>query len=124
MCSRNQRQSAVQLFLRRLTLFALLILVFLAASSVWDVYGKERESRKLRLQAEAEQADLIKRQARLEADMAKLKTDRGLEEALREQFALAERGEKLVVIVDPPKPGPAKATSTVREWFGRIFWWF
>ena len=78
MWSRNQRQSAVRLFLRRLGLLALLVVVFGAASSVWGVYQKERESKKLRAQAETERADLLERQGRLESDIATLRTDRGL----------------------------------------------
>jgi len=124
MWSRNQRQNAARLFLRRLTLLALLGLVFLGASSVLDVYSKERESKKLRLQAETERADLLLRQTQLELDIAQLRTDRGLEEALREQFALAEWGERLIVIVDPPTPELIRATSTIREWFKKAFWWF
>ena len=124
MWSRNQRQNAVRLFLRRTGLLALLFLVFLAASGAWGVYEKERESKKLRLLAEAEREDLFMRQAQLESDTTQLKTDRGLEEALREQFALAERGEQLIVIVDPPTPVPIHATSTIGEWLGNLFWWF
>jgi|SRR3989344_4846727 len=124
MWSRNQRQSAVRLFLRRLGLLALLVVVFGAASSVWGVYQKERESKKLRAQAETERADLLERQGRLESDIATLRTDRGLEEALREQYALAERGEQLIVIVDPPTAEPIHATSTVQQWLSNLFWWF
>src|SRR3989344_628717 len=121
MWSRNQRQNAVRLFLRRTGLLALLFLVFLAASGAWGVYEKERESKKLRLLAEAEREDLFMRQAQLESDTTQLKTDRGLEEALREQFALAERGGQLIVIVDPPTPVPIHATSTIGEWLGNLF---
>ena len=103
---------------------ALLVVVFGAASSAWGVYQKERESKKLRTQAEAERADLLERQGRLEGDIAELGTDRGLEEALREQYALAERGEQLIVIVEPPEAEPIQATSTVREWLSNLFWWW
>ena len=103
---------------------ALLVVVFGAASSVWGVYQKEAESKKLRAQAEAERADLLERQGRLEGDIAELGTDRGLEEALREQYALAERGEQLIVIVEPPEAEPIQATSTVREWLSNLFWWW
>ncbi len=124
MWSRNQRQSAVRLFLRRLRLFGLLVLVVIAASGAWGVYRKERESATRRAEAERERTDLLERQSQLEGDLARLKTDRGLEETLREQYALAERGEKLIVIVDPPAPTPSKATSTVREWLRKTFWWW
>ena len=105
-------------------MLALLFLVFLASLSVWRVYEKERESRKLRMQAEAEWTDLSARKKQLEASIAEVGTDRGLEEALREQYALAEQGEGLIVIVDPPAPEVLEATSTITNWFKKVLPWF
>ena len=121
---RHKRDPA-RLFLKRISLAALLFAVALAASGVWDVYQKERESAALRRQAENERADLLDREMRLKEDIAKLQTDRGMEEALREQYALAEGGEGLIIIVEPPAPLPIQATSsTVIEWLQRAFpWW-
>lgn len=124
MWSRNQRHGVVRLLLRRVGMLVLLVLVFLASSSVWSVYEKDRESRKLRLQAEAEKSDLLFRQAQLERGVTEIHTDRGLEEALREQYAFAERGEKLIVIVEPPTPAPLEATSTFQGWFKKAFGWW
>ena len=124
MWQRNQRQNAVRLFLRRLGMLAFLILIAVSVSGVWGVYKKERESAALRTQVERERTDLLNRQALLESDLSRLKTDRGLEESLREQFALAERGEGLIVIVEPPAPSATKATSTFQTWLHRVFsWW-
>lgn len=124
MWSRTQRQLAVKLFLRRIWLVILAFLVVVAGGSVWGVYGKEQESGKLRAEAEAERNDLFARQERLEAELGTLNTDRGLEEALREQYALAERGERLIVIVDAPTPTPTHATSSIGTWFKETFWWW
>ncbi len=124
MWTRNQRQIAARLFLRRLGLLALVALMLLAASGVWGVYWKERESRERRAEAETERADLEKRQKQLSADIERLESDRGLEEMLREQYGLAERGEGLIVIVERPTSAPIRATSTVREWLRKAFWWF
>ncbi|OGG57413.1 hypothetical protein A2853_00615 [Candidatus Kaiserbacteria bacterium RIFCSPHIGHO2_01_FULL_55_17] len=123
MWTRNQRQSATRLFLRRLGIVALFVFVIVALSGVWGVYRKERESRTLRAQAEGEYVDLAARQAQLAADIERLGSDRGREEALREQYGLAERGEGLIVIVDSVPMSP-EATSTSRGWLGRLFpWW-
>lgn len=122
--TRSRRRDAAKLLFRRLVMLVLLALVFLGSSSVWKVYEKERESKKLRLRAEAEQEDLLIRQAKLKADLGDLRTDRGIEETLREQYALAERGEGLIVIVDPPAPASAEATSTLQGLFERVFKWF
>src|SRR3989338_773371 len=124
MWSRNQRQGAARLFLRRLMLLALLALLAAAVSGVWGISRKERESAARRAEAESERADLLMRRAQLESDIAKLRTDRGVEETLREQFALAERGEKLIVIVEPPAPASLKATSTIVDWLKKsLRWW-
>ena len=89
------------------------------------MYKKERESAILRVQAENERADLLKREARLKEDIDTLGTDRGLEEALREQYALAERGEGLIVIVEPQTPESVQATSSdALKWFQKIFFWW
>jgi len=104
-------------------MLVLLGLIAVSVSGVWGVYKKERESAELRTQVERERADLISRRALLESDLNSLKTDRGIEEALREQYALAERGEQMIVIIDPEVPVPTKATSTVGEWLRKFFWW-
>jgi len=124
MWSRNQRQVAVRLFVKRVSLLALFALFAIAAAGVWGVYQKARESGKLRKEAELEKADLVERQARLQEDISKLNTDRGLEEALRQQFALAEQGERLIVIVDPPSATSVKATTSIGTWFKNTFWWW
>ncbi|MEK7479943.1 MAG: hypothetical protein AAB665_01495, partial [Patescibacteria group bacterium] len=124
MRSYEQRRSPARLFLRRLGLLALLVLVGAALGGVWNVYHKERESAGLRVQAESERADLLERETRLKNDIAELKTDRGMEEALREQYALAGRGEQLIVIVEPAASAPVEATSSIMGWFQKVFLWW
>lgn len=114
----------MRLFFKRAGMLALFALVLVAASGVWGVYQKSRESGKLRKEAELEKADLIERESRLAEDIGKMKTDRGVEETLRAQFALAEQGERLIVLVDAPSATPTKATSTVREWLKNTFWFW
>ena len=105
-------------------LVGLLVLVVVAADGVWEVYKKERESRELRAQAERGLSDLEMRQAQLTADIEKLESDRGVEEALREQYELAEEGERLIVIVDPSISELLEATSTIQAWMKKMFpWW-
>src|SRR3989338_11217547 len=124
MWSSQQRNNATRLFLRRLGLLGLLLLVVLGAFGVWGVYQKERESAALRAQVEGDRADLAQRQMQLGGDIARLRTERGMEEALREQYALAERGEGLIVIVDSPASAPAEATPSVFDKIKQAFsWW-
>jgi len=120
----QQRRDPIRLFGKRLLLVLLVLLIAVAISGVWKAYRKEQESLSLRREAEIQLADLAKRKAQLEADITKLNTPRGMEDALREQYLLAKSGENLIIIVDPPTPVPVQATSSVREWFKKtLFWW-
>lgn len=121
-----KKRDPARLFLKRLGLVVLFVAVLGMASGVWSVYQKERESRMLRTQAEREYADLEKREAALQADLANLQTDRGVEAALRTQYALASSGEGVIVIVEPRPVPPATTTtpSGIERWFEKIFsWW-
>ena len=116
------RSDPVRIFGRRLLSLALFIIVVIAISGVWNAYQKERESAALRAQAEAQLQDLSGRRDQLTADIARLKTDRGMEEALRQEYDLAAKGEQLIVIVDPPKPEWVQASSTILERIKHFLW--
>lgn len=118
------RNDPVRLFGRRLLLLGLLVLIVLSGMGVWSAYEKERESRLLRKEAEMRLGDLSKRQTQLDEDIANLETDRGKEQVLREQYALAARGEGLIVIVDTPPVAPTHATSSLVDWLKRTFTWW
>ncbi|MEY4747033.1 MAG: hypothetical protein RLZZ416_82 [Candidatus Parcubacteria bacterium] len=121
----RQKKVPLKLLGRRVRLGVLFALVVIIAPGVWSAYQKERESAAQRTEAERELADLSARQSKLDTDMAILKTSRGKEEALREQYALAAEGEGLIVIVDPATPTPVAATSSAfAQWVHKVFpWW-
>ena len=120
----GRRDTIVRLFFRRLGMIALLIVVLIGFSTVWDVFHKERESRVLKDEAERQVADLRLQREHLTVEIANLETDRGKEEALREQFQMGRAGEQLIVIVEPPKPEPVATTTTWKTWVGKFlpFW--
>ena len=120
----RSRNDPVRLFGRRLILLGLFALIVLSAMGVWSAYKKERESRALRQEAEMQLGDLSQRQEQLDADIASLETDRGKEQVLREQYALAARGEGLIVIVDTPPVAPTRATSPLVDWLKKTFTWW
>ncbi len=95
------RNDPVRLLGRRLLIAALFALVIVAGVGVWNAYRKERDSALMRDEAQARLRDLSGRQDELTSDIAKLETARGKEEVLRDQYALAAKGEKLIVIVNP-----------------------
>jgi len=115
------RNDPLRLAGRRLILAALAVLVAGLAWGVWNIYRKDRESARLNGEAQAQLADVRERQAKLSADLAGLQTDRGREAALREQYAMGRQGEGLIVIVEPEKPAPVQATSSILQWLKDIF---
>ena len=124
MWSSRHRNEAVKLFGRRLLLLGVFLITVALISGVWNIEGKAQESASLKKQAEAQLADLTKRQDQLTADIESLKTDRGKEEALRQQYALAAKGEHMVIIVDPESAAVTVASSTVMQKIAGFFsWW-
>src|SRR5260221_322690 len=120
----RRRNEVVKLVGKRSMLLGLFIVMVALASGVWNIAGKARESAALKKQAQAQLADLTKRQDQLTSDIDNLKTDRGKEEALRQQYALAAKGEQMIVIVDPAVAAAVVATSSSEGWFSSLFsWW-
>lgn len=80
--------------------FVLLVVVLLLLKSVWGVYKKDYMARINRQEAEIALANLKNKQAGLEKEIARLETDRGVEEELRRRFQVVRPGEQVLVIVD------------------------
>ena len=125
MATWRQRGDPVRLLGKRVLLVVLFALVVGGSLGVWRTYQKERESLALDTQARARAADLAEREGKLKKDIDLLQTDRGREEALREQYAFAAAGEGVVIIVDQPgAPVPSASSSAFVEWLHRTFpWW-
>ncbi len=120
----RQRNSAVRLFGRRLLILGLFVLILAIAWGDWGAYKKERESRLLRAEAERQLHDIAQRQTQLSNDIQSLQTSRGMEEVLREQYALGAPGEDLIVIVEQPSVESAPATTTMFETLKKAFFWW
>jgi cell division protein FtsB len=126
MATIRPKNDPVRLFGRRLMLLALLVLLVAAVPGAWKAYQEDRESAVLRGQAQTQLNDLSQRQAQLDADIATLQTDRGMEAALRDQYALAAKGENLIIIEDATSAAAtAEATSSAfAQWIHKAFpWW-
>lgn len=109
---------------RRLVILVLLLLVAGGVRGVWGVYKKEQDSRALRREAEAQVAQLKEREASLRRDMAALKSERGVEEVLRQDYELAKEGEEVIVIVENTPPDPPEPEPTTLQKFENLFrWW-
>ncbi len=122
----GKRSDPVRLFARRVGLLALFIVVLMALSALWDVYKKERESRILKNQAEAQLYNLSMQEDHLNAEIARLETARGKEEMLRQNYELAKEGESMIMIIEPPeapRQEPVQSSPMVRWMHWIIPFW-
>ena len=96
------------------------------ALSVWGVYTQERQTRITKGERQAYLEELQVREAALNEEIARLRTDRGIEEEIRQKFEVAKEGEEVIVIVDAPNQSGAEGAQEGRP-FGRflqalMFW--
>ena len=119
----EKREDPIRLMRRRLVILLLLAVVVVGVRGVWGVYKKEQESRTLRADAEMQLADMKIREADLRRDMTALKSERGIEEVLREEYELAKEGEGVIVIVDSAEPAPKEPEATRMQRIGNWFGW-
>ena len=78
-------------------LFAVLVIF---AYNMVGLVRRERETNKNKVLELNKIEELRSRQASLSSDIDKLKTDRGVEDTIRDKFQVAKPGEQMVVIVD------------------------
>ncbi len=99
----------------------ILLCLFLAVFT-WGVVGfmgKMSATRENRRVAENKLAELQSERTRLSTEIANLKTERGVEENIREKFGLGKEGEDLIVVVDDQtKP----VESPVEQGWFASFW--
>lgn len=70
------------------------------ASNMVTLIRKNKDTRILKEQATRELEELELRKQKLEQDIASLKSERGQEEVIRQNFQVTKEGEGVVVIID------------------------
>jgi len=96
-------------------IFLGILLLFFAWSMVGFV-GKLEATRENRKIAEEKIAELNKEKTQLSTDIAKLKTEEGVEASIRDKFGLAKDGEGVIVIVDDKAESKATETKSGGFW--------
>lgn len=109
----------------KLTLIIILILCTFMAVSVHKRYTVEREMAERRYGAESEFYELEARRNTLLDKVEYLKGDSGRESEIRKHFDVAQKGEKVVIIVDDEKgEEPIKFTEGIDPGVeGKASWW-
>lgn len=95
----KQKRIIRRIFFSRVTIVVLVGMLLFLMSATWGVYGKYRETAVNRDNAERALTDLQVREERLTAEIARLGSDRAIEQEIRENFGLAREGEEVIIIV-------------------------
>lgn len=97
-----------------LAFLAIIVLAF--AWSVMGFFLKMQGAIERKEISENQFAELKEKKEKLSSDIAKLKTDEGVEESIREKFGLAKEGEGLIVIVEDKNSADAIEAESGGLW--------
>lgn len=110
----------------KLVLIVLLLIFIFVLRGTWDIYQKSQVSKEKleRTQAEFEQVEA--KRVNLEADIARLETETGIEAEIRSKFDVAREGEHVIVLVegDEVVPSVEPKPEGLRGFFTTLFSWF
>ncbi len=102
----QERKNFRKFLYSRTNILVLLILLVLTGRGAWNVHEKAVIARSERDQSQRELVEVTDRKSTLEVSLRRLTSEQGLEDELRQKFAVAREGEEVVVIVDEdPKKG-------------------
>lgn len=96
----QERKKLRKILYSKVSLLILFGLLFVAGRGVWRIQEKVSVARAERDLAERSFADMQSRTEELQASLARLKSERGIEEEIRQKFTVALPGEEVVVVVD------------------------
>ncbi|MEK7460146.1 MAG: hypothetical protein AAB628_01200 [Patescibacteria group bacterium] len=96
----QERKKFRQIIYSKASIAVLLVFSVLIAHGAWKVHEKAIIAKAESGEAERTLSEMENRSKELEASLVRLKTDRGIEEEVRQKFAVARPGEEVVVIVD------------------------
>ncbi len=106
----------------RPVLFFLIILLLFFAWGVFRFTGKMQETSRNKKIAENKINELQQVKEKLSSDIAKLKTDQGIEESIRQKFGLAKEGEEMIVVVEDKNAPAVQPTPPPGFWSWLFFW--
>lgn len=101
----------------RAVLVGIAVLILLLGKGVYDIYGRQKESAKLRADSEQRMHDLEARKASLSVEVEKLGSEAGVDEKIRSKFNVAMPGENVVLIIND-----ATTTATTTPGFFASLW--
>jgi len=99
----------------------LIILVLFAGRAVINIYGRYQDSLANLALAQKELVTIENKKTKLEKATAKLKTEQGIEETIRQKYQVAKNGEQLIVIVDDKQKKPTELVPKTKGFWQAIF---
>ena len=108
----------------RVGIVVLLVLLIAMGKGVWSLVQKNQIAHQNYNEAENRLAELEKEKKQLAANVAILKTDRGIETEIRKNFSVVKEGEKVITIVDNSQVVATTTgdnDSSAWSWFINIF---
>ncbi|HEV7702259.1 MAG TPA: septum formation initiator family protein [Candidatus Paceibacterota bacterium] len=98
------------------------ILLFLFAWGIIGLMSRMQTTRENRKIAENKLKEFQDKKRTFEADVAKLDSQNGIEETIRERFPVVKEGEGLIVIVDDKTKAP-ESEAPKGGFFSFLFFW-
>lgn len=102
------------------SLIILALITFVLAKGAIGVLGKGRESSEITRNLEEKATSLVIREMELKENIARLKTEEGVREEIKDKFSVTQEGEFVAVIVDEKR---ASTTDEAEKspWYKRLW---
>lgn len=96
----QERKKLRKILYSKFTLVVLVGLFFVVGEGAWQVHQKAVVAQTERGIAARSLVELQSRTNELETSLARLKSDKGVEEEIRQKYTVARNGEEVVIVVD------------------------
>ena len=114
---RDKKRIRHAFYLRGLAILLFVALIF-SLNAALGSYSKYKETKTNKIQAQMQLEKLREREENIQKEIARLKTDRGVEEEIRGQFGLARAGEGVIVIVESHENSDLDTNKSVADVLG------
>ena len=101
------------------SLILLSFVAFFIAKGAVKILGKEQESSARARELEARVSALVLREQELKEGIARLETEEGVKEEIKDRFNVTEEGEHVAIIVDEKRSATSTNASEL-SWYKRL----
>ncbi|MGB8816274.1 MAG: septum formation initiator family protein [Minisyncoccia bacterium] len=119
----QQKRKIKSVMYSKVTLFILLIIFIFLAKGAWGIYIKAQSSRNSLAETNKEYTDLETRENMLTGNIARLKTEEGIEAEIRSKYSVAKSGEVSIVIVDKDATNTTNKGGSGSGFWGSFLNW-